>query len=144
MDITEVIVKLMGTRKDKLRAFCSITLDNAFVVRDLKVIEGAKGTFVAMPSRKLMERCIKCGTKNCIRSNFCNGCGAKLTPGSGIADKNGRLKLHADIAHPINGQCRELIQDKVLAAYNTETERSKQPGYKPPEGVMAVEGDDEE
>ncbi|MBW7874509.1 MAG: septation regulator SpoVG [Candidatus Cloacimonetes bacterium] len=51
MEITEIrIRKILGG--GKLRAFASITLDNQFVVHDLKVIEGAKGLFVAMPSRK--------------------------------------------------------------------------------------------
>ena len=43
----------------------------------------------------------------------------------------GRLKLHADTAHPINSKCREEIQEKVLAAYNEELESSKKPDYKP-------------
>ena len=50
MKITEVRISL---REDaKLKAFASITLDNCFVIRGLKVIEGKTGTFVAMPSRK--------------------------------------------------------------------------------------------
>jgi stage V sporulation protein G len=50
MNITEVRVSL---REDaKLKAFASITLDNCFVIRGLKIIEGKTGTFVAMPSRK--------------------------------------------------------------------------------------------
>ena len=52
MEITEVRVKLMDEPGERLQAFCSITFDDAFVVRDLKIIEGAKGVFVAMPSRK--------------------------------------------------------------------------------------------
>src|SRR5439155_1199325 len=44
-------------------------------------------------------------------------------------DADGRVKLHADIAHPINSACREVIQSAVLKAFNAEKERSKQPGY---------------
>src|SRR5262249_44242153 len=44
-------------------------------------------------------------------------------------DADGRVKLHADIAHPINSACREVIQSAVLKAYQLERERSKQPGY---------------
>lgn len=51
MDITEVRVRKVNG-DGKLKAFASITIDNAFVVHDLKVIEGKKGYFVAMPSRK--------------------------------------------------------------------------------------------
>ena len=69
MEITEVRVKLTPAKKAKLRAFCSITNDHNFVIRDLKVIEGSKGAFVAMPSRKLMSRC-GCGSKNHWQARF--------------------------------------------------------------------------
>ena len=72
MEITEVRVKLVTGKNDKLRAFCSITIDNDFVVRDLKVIDGVKGPFVAMPSRKIMERCSRCNGKNHYRAHYCN------------------------------------------------------------------------
>ncbi len=50
MKITEIRISLRDD--NKLKAFASITIDNCFVVRGLKIIDGAKGTFVAMPSRK--------------------------------------------------------------------------------------------
>jgi stage V sporulation protein G len=50
MKITEIRISLRDD--NKLKAFASITLDNCFVIRGLKIIEGAKGVFVAMPSRK--------------------------------------------------------------------------------------------
>ena len=50
MVITEVRIKLVEENNERLMAFCSVTLDNAFVIRDLKIIEGTKGLFVAMPS----------------------------------------------------------------------------------------------
>src|SRR5207249_3121446 len=59
----------------------------------------------------------------------CNQCGAKLDENRAIRDADGRAKLHADIAHPINSACREVIQSAVLKYYNEEKERSKQPGY---------------
>lgn len=131
MNITEVRVKLTEAKKNRLQAFCSITIDNDFVVRDLKVIEGHKGAFVAMPSRKLTDRCPKCGGKNHLMAQYCNDCGTKLDE-KRSAKGVGRLKLHADTAHPINSKCREEIQEKVLAAYREEVEKSKKPGYKPP------------
>ena len=75
MHITEVRIKLMDDPHDRLQAFCSITLDGSFVIRDLKIIQGTKGSFVAMPSRKLTDRCPKCHSKNHLRSLFCNQCG---------------------------------------------------------------------
>ena len=132
MEITEVRIKLMEDNSgsnERLQAFCSITFDDMFVIRDLKIIEGAKGFFVAMPSRKLTDRCHNCGTKNHLRSRFCNQCGSRLDENRAIRDADGRAKLHADIAHPINSMCREKIQGAVLASYADELERAKMPGY---------------
>ncbi len=132
MEITEVRIKLMEDNSgsnERLQAFCSITFDDMFVIRDLKIIEGAKGFFVAMPSRKLTDRCHHCGTKNHLRSRFCNQCGSRLDENRAIRDADGRCKLHADIAHPINSMCREKIQRAVLASYADELERAKMPGY---------------
>jgi len=50
VDITEVRITLRD--EEKLKAFASITFDNCFVVRGLKIINGAQGYFVSMPSRK--------------------------------------------------------------------------------------------
>jgi stage V sporulation protein G len=129
--ITEVRIKLMedNSENERLQAFCSVTFDDAFVVRDLKIIEGTKGSFVAMPSRKLTDRCTSCGCKNHLRARFCNQCGSKLDEDRATRDADGRVKLHADIAHPINSACREVIQTAVLKAFQMEKERSKQPGY---------------
>ncbi len=132
MEITEVRIKLMEDNSgsnERLQAFCSITFDDMFVIRDLKIIEGAKGFFVAMPSRKLTDRCHNCGTKNHLRSRFCNQCGCRLDENRALRDADGRAKLHADIAHPINSMCREKIQAAVLASYADELERAKMPGY---------------
>lgn len=52
MDITEVKVYPVRKHDDKLKAFATIILDDCFVIRDLKVINGNTGLFVAMPSRK--------------------------------------------------------------------------------------------
>ena len=133
MEISEVRVKLIDNKDDRLKAFCSVTMDNEFVVRDIKVIEGTSGYFVAMPSRKMSDHCDKCGAKNHLRARFCNNCGAALPEDRAKKDFKGRMKLHADIAHPINAECRRKIQEKVIAAFNEELEKSKQPGYKPVE-----------
>ena len=119
----------MEDNNERLQAFCSVTFDDAFVVRDLKIIEGTKGSFVAMPSRKLTDRCPGCGSKNHLRARFCNQCGSRLDEDRAIRDQDGRAKLHADIAHPINSACREVIQSAVIRSYQEEKERSKQPGY---------------
>jgi stage V sporulation protein G len=129
MEITEVRIKLMADSDDRLQGFCSVTFDNCFVVRDLKIIDGTNGPFVAMPSRKLTSHCHQCGTKNHLRAQYCNQCGARLREDRAVRDSEGRAKLYADIAHPINSQCREMIQNRVIAEFRTEQERAKQPGY---------------
>ena len=129
MVITEVRIKLVAENNERLMAFCSLTLDNAFVIRDLKIIEGTKGLFVAMPSRKLTDRCGRCGCKNHLRSRYCNGCGGHLDENRAPRDHDGRAKLHADIAHPINSACREVMQLAIIKSYSDERERAKLPGY---------------
>ena len=129
MVITEVRIKLVAENNERLHAFCSLTFDNCFVIRDLKIIEGTKGHFVAMPSRKLTDRCHSCGSKNHLRSRFCGSCGGRLDENRAVRDIDGRAKLHADVAHPINSSCRETIQSAVIKAYHDERERAKLPGY---------------
>jgi stage V sporulation protein G len=46
-----------------------------------------------------------------------------------VKDEDGRAKLYADIAHPINSACREMIQERVIRSFDEELERSKMPGY---------------
>ncbi len=133
MEITEVRVKLVANKDDRLKGFCSMTLDNEFVVRDVKVIEGTNGLFVAMPSRKMSDHCNQCGSKNHLRAKYCNNCGGQLPESRAKEDPKGRMKLHADIAHPINSECRRTIQETIVAAFEEEIEKSTQPGYKPVE-----------
>lgn len=80
MEITDIRLKKVA-KEGKMKAIVSITLDNEFAVHDIKVIEGEKGLFIAMPSRK-------------------------------AADGDYR-----DIAHPINQNTRERIQNMILAEY---------------------------
>lgn len=130
MKITEVRIKLMEDSSDRLRGFCSITFDDAFVIRDLKIIEGANGPFVAMPSRKLTGHCPSCGCKNHLRASYCNQCGIKLKQPHIERGSDQRAKLYADIAHPINSECREQIQSRVIEEYLNEIEEAKRPGYR--------------
>ncbi len=140
MQLTEIRINLSDPRQGRLKAFCSLTFDQTFVVRDVKLIDGPGGLFLAMPSRKLTDRCPRCSEKNHLRARFCNQCGSRLDEhraerhahNGHHAGLGGRFKLHADIAHPINVQCRSLIERSVINAYMDELERSKQPGYVPP------------
>ncbi|MGC6444237.1 MAG: septation protein SpoVG family protein [Rubripirellula sp.] len=129
MDITEIRIKLMEDPEDRLKAFCSITIDDSFVVRDLKIIEGINGLFVAMPSRKMTVNCHRCRHKNQMRAAYCNQCGAKQRSTRNTSQETGS-RLYADIAHPINSECREQVQNSVLDEYEKERQRFQQPGYR--------------
>ncbi len=131
MDISEIRVKLIPNPSDRLKAFCSVTLDGDFVIRDIKIIDGTTGTFVAMPSRKLADRCPGCGGKNHLRARYCNDCGHELDRDRAGRDDLGRTKLHADIAHPINTRCRQDMQERIVEAFKEEIGRADEPGYEP-------------
>ncbi len=131
--VTEVRVKLTDDPRNKLKAYASVTIDDAFVVRDLKIIDGAKGPFVAMPSRKLADHCKHCHHKNHMRAAFCNQCGGKLDPERAPRDSRGRARLHADLAHPINSTTRIELHKAVVLAYIEEIETQQRAGasYRP-------------
>jgi stage V sporulation protein G len=129
MDITEVRIKLVENAAERLLAFCSITIDGAFVIRDLKLIGGPTGPFVAMPSRKLCTHCRGCGHKNPLKAAYCNQCGGRLSNGEPPRDGDGRVRLYADIAHPINAACRDHIQRRIVGEYEAELVRAREPGY---------------
>ena len=124
MEITEVKIFLKEGQDKKLKAYATLTFDNMFVVRNVKVIDGNKGLFVAMPSRKIKDPCPKCGFRNAVRSKFCNQCGGGLPqtePKLPVAGEDmSRQSEHKDIAHPITAECRDYIQKKVLEAYEKE------------------------
>ena len=123
MEITEVRVFLKDSPDKKLKAYVTVTFDNAFVVRNIKVIEGSSGLFIAMPSRKIKQPCSKCGFKNELRSKYCNQCAAQLSwttqPHGAEAGANSQLE-HKDIAHPITQSFRECLQKRILEAYGQE------------------------
>ncbi len=150
MEITEVRIFLRDNPATKLRAYATITFDNAFVVRNIKVIEGNKGLFVAMPSRRIEDPCSKCGARNSLRSKYCNQCGSQLpqkesTPmlenlGGGLVnEKVGRRSEHRDIAHPINMETREYIQKKILEAYEAEKAKGPQDTASASEGFGQIQ-----
>ena len=122
MEITEVRIFLKDSPDKKLKAYATVTFDNAFVVRNIKVIEGNSGLFIAMPSRKLKTSCPKCGFRNEVRSKYCNHCAAQLPAVSTPTTTRevDSQSEHRDIAHPITQTFRDHLQKKVLETYNTE------------------------
>ena len=63
MEITEVRISLRPQESKRLKAYATVTFDNSFVVRNIKVVEGNQGLFVAMPARKMKQFCARCGKK---------------------------------------------------------------------------------
>ena len=135
MQITEVRIKLIGeANNERLSAFASVTFGDEkgvpmFVVRDLKVINGRECLFVAMPSRKLTDHCPACSRKNRLRARYCSSCGAKLAANRECRGEDGRAKLHADIAHPINSEFRKELENAVIPEYYKELELCKDANY---------------
>ncbi len=136
MEITEVRVSLRESEGKRLKAYATVTFDNSFVVRNIKVIEGNNGLFVAMPARKLKQFCPRCGKKVDVGSQYCNHCGAQLPPVPKESDENGRQATHQDLAHPINQEFRDYLQSKVLDAYHTDKNAA---GKEAPESEGAAE-----
>ncbi len=124
MEITEVRVSLRESEGRRLKAYATITFDNSFVVRNIKVIEGNNGLFVAMPARKLKQFCTRCGKKVEIGSQYCCYCGVQLTQALKESEEN-RQASHQDLAHPINQEFRDYLQKKVLDAYDKEKNEPK-------------------
>lgn len=122
MKITETRIFLKKGGDRKLKAYASVTFDDSFVVRNIKIIEGKEGVFVAMPSRKLKYPCPGCGYSNPLRSKFCNQCGKNLQDNKAFKDTQemSRQAQHRDVAHPINAEFREYLQSEILAAYEKE------------------------
>lgn len=73
MKITNVKIRQVQAERSKLKAVATITIDDCFVIHDIKIIEGANGPFIAMPSRKTAEggytdiaHPINCETRNML------------------------------------------------------------------------------
>jgi stage V sporulation protein G len=145
VEITEVRLRLadpsLSAANKRLLATASLTIDDSFVVRDIKVIDGGGrgGMFLAMPSRRLLDACPKCGGKNHLLAKFCNDCGSPLPDDRASLDHRGRPSLHADLAHPIHEEARLLMQAAVLSAYEAEVVRSERPGYSPGLSALLVQ-----
>jgi len=99
MQVTDVKVKIMHS-EGNLKAYATVTFDDEFVVKDIKVIEGTKGLFIAMPSKPLKNRRNEEATEEEYSED--------------------RRNLHKDIAHPINAAAREKIQTAILTKYEEE------------------------
>lgn len=120
MKITETRIFIKEGQDKKLKAYATVTFDDAFVVRNIKVIQGVSGMFIAMPSRKLKNPCQRCYFKNEVGSKYCNQCGTELTEIEDDDTARDAKTEHRDIAHPISQEFRDYLQSEVLKAYQAE------------------------
>jgi stage V sporulation protein G len=136
MEITETRIFLRESPDKKLKAYATVTFDNAFVVRNIKVIEGNSGLFIAMPSRKIKYMCQKCSFRNEAKSKFCNQCASPLPDFErGVPQSPDKTQSeHRDIAHPITQSFREYLQKKVLDAYGSEKAKGPEVAQRRPSG----------
>ncbi len=124
MRVTDVQIRLAEDPRSKLKAFCRVTFDDSIVVHDIKIIDSASGIFIAMPSRRLMDRCPECGAKNHLGAHFCNECGTEL-PDLDRRERN-TSRLHSDVVHPINTSSREALEKTILAEFEAVLSRSRE------------------
>ena len=120
MEITEIRIFLKEGQDKKLKAYTTVMFDNVFVVRNIKVIQGSNGLFIAMPSRKVKHPCPKCSFKNEVGSKFCNQCGGTINVQESQANAGDAKSEHRDIAHPVTQKFREYLQTEILRAFETE------------------------
>lgn len=134
MEISEVRVFLKNSPDKKLKAYATVTFDDVFVVRNIKIIQRAEGLFIAMPSRKVKHPCPRCHFKNEFRSRFCNQCGFALavpaiTPAAADGHENNAQAQHKDIAHPIKQHFRDMLEKRYLRRMSGKSEKGlMQPG----------------
>ena len=124
MKVTEVRIFIIAGQDKKLKAYATVTFDDSFVVRNIKVIQSSSGVFVAMPSRKTKISCSECGYKNEVGSRYCNQCGSEekvALDGEGARDSKAE---HRDIAHPISQEFRDYVQSEILKAYQAEIQKA--------------------
>ncbi len=121
MEITETRVSPVEKAGGRLKGFASITFDNVFVVRGIRIIEGDDGLFIAMPNRKTEYRCANCGAWNVFHARYCNRCGKEISHNipKRETSEEGSKNYH-DIAHPVNNEFREYIQKRILEAYHNQ------------------------
>ena len=83
-------VKIFLRPADPLKAFANIVIDDAFIIKNIKIIEGKNGLFIAMPSQK---------------------------------NRNGEFR---DIAHPLNAETRNELENLIIAKYHEAVAENKE------------------
>ena len=121
MQVTHVEIERFGDGEgDQVLAHCVIELDNAWIVRDIRLLRGKpeRGPFVAMPNRKYTDLCPQCHVRNALDAKYCEQCGLKRDEGR-IRDR----KLFLDMIFPKNSESRAQLEEAVIGKYKAALRR---------------------
>jgi stage V sporulation protein G len=107
VNITNVEI-ILPKSTEKLLAYVTITVDDMFVVKDIRIINGKDRLVVAMPDKQRSTPCEHCSYRIRQWDKFCPRCGKPLAF---------RTIEFVDVCHPINNDCRVEIDRVVLEKY---------------------------
>lgn len=125
MQVTKVDVRLAAELVEHIRAgrslaerlgiiaYCNITFDQSFIVRDVRVIGDADSIKISMPSRKLSVN-FACGHKNDFDNEFCGKCGQARAIAADLMLAG--MRCYFDVCHPIESHLRRHLNDMTIAA----------------------------
>ena len=106
-----------ASNTERVLAYVSIVIDEAFVVRDLRLIRANDKLFLAMPNREVTRPCRRCAAACGASHRFCNACGAQLEP---------QRVVRLDMVQPITAEFRQTLEKEVLAAFAQWQERPRE------------------
>lgn len=122
--VTGVRIRLPNPTHHRDKAFkasASVTINNSFVINEIKIIDRDGELFISMPARRFYDHCPFCECKNPVDSLHCSSCGIELKENRAVPDpRTGKIRAYVDIAHPTDRQTRGMIQRIVLDAYHEE------------------------
>jgi stage V sporulation protein G len=118
MNITDVSVKIIPNG-GSLRASADVTIDNDFVIHQIRIIQLNERLIVAMPNRASQVRC-PCGCRCPQDSKYCCCCGQSFSAPPAKRE-------HSDIAHPITSSARERMNEMILKAYDEALKNAQAP-----------------
>jgi stage V sporulation protein G len=137
--VTDVKIFLARNSHPNFLCFCTIVLDDSILISGIRIIQREQGLFVAMPARKRTDKCHHCLGTNNMDAKYCSQCGRRLLPDRVPRFPDGRRNLYFDVVHPVNAECRSIVEQAVLEAYQKEVELSKTANYQPVQDIFLLE-----
>lgn len=138
MEITDVQIDIPtgyyapDDSRSNLLACYTLIMDDELALHCVKLIQGERGPFVAMPAEKKQDHCPRCHSKNHCQANFCSNCGLPLDKERYLKiqpNSKGQIKLYNDIVHPLTVDLRQYLLEECLDVFDEE---KRYPGtYRP-------------